>query len=123
MGLQSTAILWTVKPTPSPSPTLVEAVSVVLPSWDAWATLIAAVIAALLAWITLASTRTHSRREHAFLRLGVALDHLYSGNPNRARQGVAILRSLRRSRWLTDDDRKMVINAIDTYLTQAGVLV
>ena len=84
-------------------------------NWGSIATVVAALVAAGMSWRALVETRRTSGREQAFVRFGLALDHLYSGDPSRAEQGKNILRSLRNSGWLDDADRTMVVEAIRTY--------
>lgn len=86
-----------------------------MPSWDAWATLAAAIIAAILAGISVGVTKRASARDNAITRFNVALDSLDSGKFHRVRFGLSVLKSMRKSKWLTEEDRKHAAATLRAY--------
>ncbi|WP_341998563.1 hypothetical protein MRBLWH7_000337 [Microbacterium sp. LWH7-1.2] len=102
-------------PTPSPSASLLEGAVATLPSWDAWATLGAAIIAAVLAGISVGVTKRASARDNAITRFNVALDSLDSDKHHRVEFGLSVLKSMRKSKWLDDDDRKHAVATLRAY--------
>lgn len=102
-------------PTPSPSASLIEGAAATMPSWDAWATLLAAIIAAALAgWSVRVAKRT-SAREHTLSRFREALDQISSEVDYKVEFGHGLLRSLAKSKWLSKEDKRLAAKTLATY--------
>lgn len=94
-------------PTPSPSPIDVVVHNAPVADWQVWAAfapLIAAVIAALIAVVTLWQRRRADNRAEWWRRAQWALDASMSDEPKRAEMGQQAINLLARSKLATPED-------------------
>ncbi|WP_394550898.1 hypothetical protein ACDF64_10005 [Agromyces sp. MMS24-JH15] len=77
-----------------------------------WATLIAAMIAAIVSLILLLVNGTITLREHAFTRFTTAMTWLASSNEFLVARGVQVLRDQSASRWISNEDKDAAEQAL-----------
>ena len=84
-------------------------------SWEAWATLGAALLGATLAGWSVVATKRVSAREHTLARFQEAINQIESGVEYRVEFGQRLLAQLRTSSWLSDEDRLLAAQTLRAY--------